>query len=72
VNWRTPRNDPTWCSISEHDYYRIAAPEPPAVVEYGAYFVEALWATPTEIGRASTIKAAQKICEEHSTRPSAA
>lgn len=66
MQWFTPREfSSPWVSKSSDGYYAVAQP---LMGAYGAYNVEAMWATPTLIGEGSTMAEAQEVCEQHRTR----
>lgn len=50
---------------SEDGYYGISEDHPR---EFMAHHIEALWATPTELGLANTLEGAASICAEHRRR----
>jgi hypothetical protein len=60
----TPRYTTEWVSQSADGYYRVYSERGC----FGAYHVMALWAKPTNIGTASSLTAAQYICNEHAER----
>jgi hypothetical protein len=57
IQWR-PSADSTWRAKSADGYYVIST-------NYEAFHICALWARPESIGGASSLAAAQAICETH-------
>lgn len=63
MQWMTPREfSSPWVSKSTDGYYAIGQS---VMGQYGAFYSDALWARPVEIGVGGTVEQAQEICENH-------
>jgi hypothetical protein len=64
----------TWHRVSTDGYYAIdhELNDVDQVTGFECFHIPALWASAESIGRADTLQDAEKLCNEHATRPRAA
>lgn len=63
LQWVTPPHKSDWASRSACGHYAVA--EKPRHAEFEAYWIEALWASPTLLFTSGTLADAQAVCEAH-------
>jgi len=69
----TFREHHTWHRMSTDGYYAIQheLSDTDQVTGFEAFFIEGVWASPVQIGRADKVDGAERLCNEHSQQPRA-